>query len=243
MNPFAEASISAVVPSFARRSDSRAAFEELSHQFHVAARGRPHERREAAAVCRVDRGALGEQFPGSGEFSEFRRLEQVSVRSGGLGRRRRLAQQQTDKDEMETGTCIVYSGRQRDALGVREDLLGRLAAPHLDDRRRTLSRLDARRGARRDHHMDRRACGISQQIAVARSVGRGDVLDALHGDRQRARVSGLARRLPRFDPAANPRPVFGNLHACHPLPAMPPVSAGYRRRPRRRAAPMSSPAS
>ena len=45
------------------------------------------------------------------------------------------------------------------------------------------------------------------------SVGRGNVVYALHDEGQRARVAGLTRRLPRFDPAVNSRPVFDYLHA------------------------------
>ena len=115
---------------------SRAAFQELAHQLQVAARRRPHERREAAPVCRVDLGALGEQFLGSRELSESSRTRggQRSHRSG-LG----LAPGSTAVRQAQWRGTLSSPGHQRDAFGVREDSLGRPTAPHLHDCRRTLA--------------------------------------------------------------------------------------------------------
>jgi hypothetical protein len=47
---------------------------------------------------------------------------------------------------------------------------------------------------------------------MARAVVRNDILYAGHGDGERAGLALRAGRLPRLNPAPNPRPVLGNLH-------------------------------
>ena len=47
---------------------------------------------------------------------------------------------------------------------------------------------------------------------MTRAVRRGDIVNAIHDKRQRARIARSPRRRPRFDAAVNSGPVFRDLH-------------------------------
>ena len=72
MNPFAEASIRAVVPVVGPPVDGRAAIEQLPHQSPRLPLADAHiSGVKTAPVCGVYRGALGEQCLGPREISEL----------------------------------------------------------------------------------------------------------------------------------------------------------------------------
>jgi hypothetical protein len=99
-----------------------------------------------------------------------------------------------------------------DVIRVCEDAIWRPAAPDVDDGGGPFAGVNTRRCACGNHDVDCRAGRVRQQIAVPRAIRRRNIVDALDGERQRTRIAGLARRLPRLDPAVNPRPVFRYLH-------------------------------
>ena len=45
---------------------------------------------------------------------------------------------------------------------------------------------------------------VGKHVTVPRSIGRGDIVDAVDHNRQRSWVSGLLRWIPRLNPPAKP---------------------------------------
>ena len=121
----------------------------------------------------------------------------------GLARSRAPPWRGGTRSRMAFRLSETSSWLQRDAIGMREDALGRPSSPHVNDRGRAFSRSNIRRNAGRN--LDLQCCPgrAGQQVAMTRPVLGDDVLDA--GPRRASSVPGSPSRLGGTHASTRPR--------------------------------------